>query len=287
MKFSQRIGITPAKKSFQKESIDEELLNSLWNAIHIFVFNELSTYNDHGEAAFSIFTKRVWIHFFKNPIDTIPTNRYGIRKSDTVQEIRTWFYSAEWFEVYDFVDFCLKEEVIDSKKEFKRYLNDVLERENSAYRIIDNKLSPITNALEIEEIEDALSQKDYTGLDEVNTHLQAALDKISDKETPDYRNSIKESISAVESLINKINSSDSDTLGSALNKIDSSVKIHPALKKGFKKIYGYTSDSDGIRHALIEMSNCDFEDAKLMLVSCSAFINYIITKADKAGINLK
>ena len=29
---------------------------------------------------------------------------------------------------------------------------------------------------------------------------------------------------------------------------------------------------------------CDFEDAKYMLVSCSAFINYLIQKANKIGV---
>jgi len=286
MKFSQRLGITPAKKTFQKESIDGELLNSLWNAFHIFVFDQLSNYSDRGEPDFSLFVKRIWMHFFKEPIDNIPTNRYGVRKNQTISVIREWFFSANWYEVYDFVDFCLNEKALSKTRELKEHLNGVLERENSAYRVIEGKLAPITNTFEMEEIENALSQKAYTGVSEVNVHLQASLDKLSDKTNPDYRNSIKESISAVEALVNKINSSDNDTLGSALNKIDDNVKIHGALKDGFKKIYGYTSDSDGIRHALTEMSNCDFEDAKFMLVSCSAFINYIITKSDKAGINL-
>jgi len=286
MKFSQRMGITPAKKSFQKESIDEDLMHSLWNVLYVHIFESLSNYSDHGQPEFTKFAKNVWINFFKRPIDSIPTNRYGIVKNKTIDKIREWFYSAKWYEVYDFVDFCLKLDIVNKRAALVKALNNILERENSAYRVLDGKLSPITNTFEIEEIEEALNQKDYTGIDEVNIHLKAALDKLSDKENPDYRNSIKESISAVESLINRINQSEKDTLGAALNKIDSSVKIHSALKTGFKKIYGYTSDSDGIRHALTEMPNCDFEDAKFMLVSCSAFINYIIVKADKAGIKL-
>jgi len=30
--------------------------------------------------------------------------------------------------------------------------------------------------------------------------------------------------------------------------------------------------------------NLDIEDAKFMLVSCSAFVNYLVVKAQKAGI---
>jgi hypothetical protein len=65
------------------------------------------------------------------------------------------------------------------------------------------------------------------------------------------------------------------------------VGLHSALKKGFSSIYGYTSDNDGIRHALTQDSNCDQEDAKYMLVSCSAFVNYLIVKATKSGISIK
>lgn len=77
-----------------------------------------------------------------------------------------------------------------------------------------------------------------------------------------------------------------DSLGSALDKIKKQINIHQALEKGLKQIYGYTSDSSGIRHALTDESNRDLEDAQYMLVSCSAFINYLIMKAEKAQITL-
>ena len=70
-------------------------------------------------------------------------------------------------------------------------------------------------------------------------------------------------------------------------EIKGKLKIHPSLEKGFKAIYGYTSDGDGIRHALSDESNSDFEDAKFMLVSSSAFINYLIAKSNKAGLEVK
>ena len=54
---------------------------------------------------------------------------------------------------------------------------------------------------------------------------------------------------------------------------------------GFEKIYGYTSDQDGIRHAILDESKTvEPEDALFMLVSCSAFCNYLQQKAVKAGI---
>ena len=66
--------------------------------------------------------------------------------------------------------------------------------------------------------------------------------------------------------------------------IEDSIGLHPALKRGFLAIYGYTSDEGGIRHAMLEETNIAFEDAKYMLVSCSTFINYLIVKASKVGV---
>ncbi len=44
-------------------------------------------------------------------------------------------------------------------------------------------------------------------------------------------------------------------------------------------------DTFSQRHALLDESDLDFEDAKFMLVSCSAFTNYLKGKVIKAGID--
>jgi len=44
-------------------------------------------------------------------------------------------------------------------------------------------------------------------------------------------------------------------------------------------LYDWTSKDDGIRHANTEDKlKTSFEEAKYMLVSCSAFVNYLIAK---------
>lgn len=119
----------------------------------------------------------------------------------------------------------------------------------------------------------------------VKIHINKAFALYSDRKKPDYENSIKESISAVESLCCIITGATGSqaTLGSTLKKLekDGGVVIHGAMKTAFEKLYGYTSDSDGIRHGGIDFTNAPAEDAKYMLVSCSAFINYLIEKQSK------
>ena len=39
-------------------------------------------------------------------------------------------------------------------------------------------------------------------------------------------------------------------------------------------------------HAMMEKSNVTLDDAKFMLVSCSAFVNYLIAESQEAGIEL-
>ncbi len=92
----------------------------------------------------------------------------------------------------------------------------------------------------------------------------------------------------MEAICNLIAGSSSVTLGHALKELDrqNTVVMHPALRGAFGQLYGYTSNAEGIRHALLDEPNLGFEDAKFMLVSCSAFVNYLKSKAAKAGIRL-
>ena len=52
-------------------------------------------------------------------------------------------------------------------------------------------------------------------------------------------------------------------------------KLHAALKDGFGKLYGYTSDDDGIRHSMLDEPDLDVHDAKYWLLSCTSFVNYL------------
>ena len=75
------------------------------------------------------------------------------------------------------------------------------------------------------------------------------------------------------------------TLGNAMKKLDDAgVTIHGAMKVAFEKLYGYTSDAGGIRHGSIDFTDATIEDAQYMLVTCSAFVNYLNSKYEKARL---
>jgi hypothetical protein len=159
--------------------------------------------------------------------------------------------------------------------------NLILKNELSGYRFIEGYLVPITNDFEVNEVEKAIGDSLQNNFRGVNIHLKEALNKLSDKQNPDYRNSIKESISAVESICIQITNDPNADLSIVLKKLSSKIPIHGALQQGFKNLYGYTSNGDGIRHAIMEESILDQEDAIYMLVTCSSFVNYLISKWNK------
>lgn len=166
-------------------------------------------------------------------------------------------------------------------------INSVLEEEYAGYRFVNGLIAPISNAIEMDAITETLNVTQHTFDGHANIHLSKALKFISDKPHPDYRNSIKESISAVGSVVRKITNANS--FGDGLKYLEQhGLTVNRQLKEGLNKFYNYTNDtSTGIRHEIIDAPNPpDFETAKFMLISCSAFINYIIPLAQKATIKV-
>lgn len=153
--------------------------------------------------------------------------------------------------------------------------NKYFEREFIGYRFVGEFITPISDSTEIDSINECLSNS----LNSVKAHIFKANKLLADRSHPDYENSIKESISAVEAMCEIITglTGKEATLGNMLKNLeDKGIEIHKGLISAFNKLYGYTSDANGIRHAGdIGGSSSTFEEAKFMLVTCCAFINYL------------
>ena len=283
--FSQRMGIRPIQKSIQREMMDDELRNSLWSAIQISILDNWTlapgSVNDQIRRGLIILIKSLWTNYFKLPIDTIPDFDLH-RSADLHINIRQYFFKAKWWAAYDFIEFIVKNVPETWSENLIHHVNYFLEVENAAYRIVSKEIVEITDENEIAEIEAAIGNKTSA----TKSHLQRSLELLSDRKDRDYRNSIKEAISAVEATCQKV-AGMSATLSDCLKIINAKNKLHPAFDKAFQKLYGYTSDEGGIRHALTEDSiPPTFADAKFMLVACSAFCNYVMTKVSELGIGI-
>lgn len=140
MLFSERLGFKPVKTAIQKDNIDDDLRNTLWSTLKIFYWdsvqhNRSGLYggyyiNGYGNERINKLCNRLWLHYYKKPLDTLSNNWTEIQK-----QIRQYFFSCKWFEVYDFIEFIANSYSNDDiNNKFIQTCNGYLEREMSAYR---------------------------------------------------------------------------------------------------------------------------------------------------------
>lgn len=285
MGFAERNGFAQAKV-IQLDNMDRALRNRLFNEVHKFsesspfVYEELEYVVDRlGYCVESTAQKNWYV------IDTILQREKENISWYMPYEVIELFFEAKRIHCeeceYRGEGSCEYCEYTSWFRDVTIDINKIMEQEKAGYRLLNDKFVNITSNEELSEISNVINS-DYQS---VSIHMNKALALYSDRKKPDYENSIKESISAVEALCCIITgaSSSQATLGNTLKKLetDGDVVIHGAMKMAFEKLYGYTSDSDGIRHGGIDFTNAPAEDAKYMLVSCSAFINYLIEKQSK------
>jgi hypothetical protein len=267
----------PSSKLLAKETITPELKNALWSFYYSKILESTrERYITDDEGYF----KKLWTKHFKQPITAIPSyiSSWSDRQVDTrgtIEVIAKHFSSIDdWEELYSIFEFTFPFIVPPCKGMYRNDLNEILTEERSALRFVENTFVEITDQRELIEIRNATSYAKEV-LDPVYTHLDASIRYLGQSNKNDYRNSIKESISAVESMC-KIYANDEDgTLGSAIKKLN----IHPAFKKSIENLYGFTSQANGIRHGLkFDDEEIEFADAKYILVNCCAFVNYLKAK---------
>lgn len=273
MKFSQRGGYKPVNEIIQIDSIDERLRTKMYNCICRLIFDRLDLmFSQHNIKEVNKYCSVLWTEFFDEIIDSSPPYYNPTLGYYFKFVFKKKYFELKWYEIYDLIEFICGIDGHYFTTDFQKYCNDVLKKENSGYRLVNCCIIQTTSDVEIKEIEQALS----TSVSNIKTHLESALKLLTNRENPDYRNSIKESISSVEALCCKIVGNNKATLGEALSIIEKKHRLHTALKKAFSSFYGYTSDAGGIRHKLLENdTEISYEEAKFMLVSCSAFTNYL------------
>lgn len=276
-RFSQRIGAVETQSIIQLETMSDTLRNTIWNFI-------LSLF-DEGESGWQQIVESSALFFFKLPIDELPI--YNKQRREWIKKL---FYRMQWYEVYDYAEFIAENsERINSQTIMRRdrihaVLNRIFAEELSGYRFVAGELVPLSGPEEIAAIENALAVTSTSGLSGAHTHISTALQLLAKRPDPDYRNSIKESVSAVEALSKQLGTSDSQGLAGALTELGKKIPIHGGMRAGLLNLYGYTSDEGGIRHAMLEEPNLGYDEAKYMVVACSAFVNFLAAKAGAAGL---
>ena len=93
-------------------AMDDDLRNSLWSLLQLFYWKSFKNakYGFIGERTDYIAESNMaelfeglWLFYFKQPLDTIPSLYYG--RNGGLEFLRAYFFDAKWNEVYDFIEF--------------------------------------------------------------------------------------------------------------------------------------------------------------------------------------
>ncbi len=260
--WSERNGFA-SELPLQINSLDERTRNALCN---IFQRYERDDY----------LLGIIWEKFFGKKISGLDKYNFWERYVDrsisythSVNLIESWDYNK----VFDLIEFILSCSLRDN---FSETINTLFLEQRVWYSIIVNQIVPIISPIEIKSIESAIQDSWLAG---VNTHMIAALKYFSDRDAPDFRNSTKESIFAVEAVSKAV--AWGSTFGDALKELKNNSQystIDLLIYESINKIYAYTNSPNyWIRHATgTESKKVTQNDALFMLVTCSAIINLLV-----------
>ena len=267
--FSQAQGYEEIPGTLALEKVDYEARLKLWNLLYISAWADTMAKFGYWS------TNSQWVpiletlhtDFFRRPIDDldISPSEYKGAILDVLP----------FYKLFDLLQIIMRHQNCPGK-----FIADVVKLFDEcrlAYVVDTNGPATILPAVTEREghaIVGALHELHEAGLTGAGTHLRNAGELLNQGDWP---GSIRESIHAVESVARQLDPNASQTLGPALTSLEKDGHLHPALKEGFSKLYGYTSDEQGIRHPLIDnaTSPAGRDEAVFMLGACASFASYL------------
>jgi hypothetical protein len=274
--FAQAEGIEPWPTQLALQEISQQFRAALWSDLKG-IFERHRGYTAYGdeilELPWAIILEDAHV-YHHHRLDDFPK-----KYRDVVAHVKTIIEHGRWSDVLGWLEYVLKHSACPP--DFAKYLDKTMADCHLAYRVIDEVvICPIGSEAERKTIEQAFADVNASKLFGARDHLGKAANELS---AGHFADSVRESIHAVESVV-RILEPDGD-FGRALSKLENRAEIHGGLKAGFKSIYGFTSDQNGIRHALLEAeAKVDETDALFMIGACAACVSYLINKAQAAGL---
>ena len=273
LSFSQAQGYEAIPGPLQLEELPRNARTRIWNVFFVHL-DESRVANNFGmwciDGNWRDILRAVHADFHGLAVD-----EWSRKFSTACEGPRKYIEEQPFNKVFDLLQFvlrhrrCPREFISDMQRTFKEC--------RLAY-IIDAAPPPtILPAATPEEgrtVVDALQTLRKAGLDGSAAHLRAAGERIREG---DWAGSVRESIHAVESVARQLDPGAANTLGPALVSLERRGALHPALKTAFSTLYGYTSEEQGVRHALLNQTGARVgqDEAVFMLGACAAFASYL------------
>ena len=274
LSFSQRHGHEALPEPMRLGQVSDDLRRELWNATRRQLQRLRSGSHFFKEAA--SFVEQVLGQYLAKPEDDIPT-----KASIAMSAFKSAILEHPFNRVLDLFETMLNHRTI-AQTLFAYEVRRLFEEHGAPYRLDDSRplmfIPRTTKEQGVATAEAALNLK-RAGMDGASVHLRQAAGHLRHQR---YAESIAASVHAVESVARLLDPAASKDLGPALNSLEKSGLLkHRALKSGILKLYGYASDEQGVRHALLDQEAADVgeDEALFMYGACACFAAYLADKS--------
>ena len=277
--FSQARGYEPIPGQLALEKLSQEARVKLWDLLLISVWTR-------RDRRWSWKDPNQWQNVFyalHREFLVRPLDEFTLNGNKLVSQYRGLILSQlPFYSVFDLFQMIIRHR--DCPRAFTSDLARIFKECRLAYVIDKRKPATILPAATKEEgqaIIGAIRELRQAGLHGAETHLKKAGEAINEADWP---GAVRESIHAVESVA-RLLAPDANTLSPALAELERGGRLHPALRGAFDRLYGYTSDEEGIRHPLIDEAESPVgqDEAVFMLGACASFASYL-WRRHQAGI---
>jgi len=279
--FSERNGFVQPSALIQVNDLDVATRTKLWNVVHVIVVSRFSQKSLYSEERGLL--DYLWIHYLGFPVDERPDSPYHCW-----QVIKQTLLAGTFPRVMDLLErlvtglrpFTANTQMQNAPGDLRDTINLTLEDHLVGYRFVNDRLLRIDSEEEVTAIETAFASA--VPLRTAHHHLTQAFAHLADRDSPDYRNVIKESIQAVESAVKTLTGQ--DKFANAVRALPAAgIPSHRALLGSWEKMYGWASDEDGLRHGGETVAEPDQALAKYVFGTSASFVAYLVEKSRQAG----
>ena len=268
--FSQANGYEDLPQPLKLGELTDAARTKLWSLLYHFVYSESN--GSHVCGNWLTVVTYLHVSHYEQALD-----EFSEFLEDFVNFYKRNFMYDPFHKVFDLLLAIMRHRACP--QEFKRAVATVFGESRLAY-VVDTSnpvtIYPAATEDEGEAVLQAAAELNNAGLEGAVSHLKQASDCINQN---DYPGAVRESIHAVESTARHFDPN-AKTLGPALRSLKKEGGLHPALEQAFSNLYGFSSDEQGIRHALIDTprANVGQDEAVFMLGACASFSSYLARK---------
>lgn len=263
------------------EEISVDLRREIWNVTREMLMS-MRGRSITGESFFDFegarFVEQVLGRFLKKSEDEVRTDY-----DEVLDLFKTLILRVEFHAILDLVEIISD---VEESGSFRDRVAECFERQSAAYRLDVSRppfqFVPRSSEAQGNATREAIETIREGGMDGADTHLRHAAEHLNARR---FADSVRESIHAVESVARMVDPKAERTLAPALSSLERAGVIrHKALKEALSKLYGYTNDTQGIRHSLLdkESPDVDLDEAMFMFGACASFAAYLVSKHRKA-----